>query len=76
MIQGRIIDDTPVIKAYIYRNAPTFKGLIVNSMPEMKGVINTVTPYIIGKIKKAVDHEPEPYYEVSNEYGTTIIIGE
>ena len=76
MIQARITDDSPVIKAYICRNAPEIKGLINTSMPVIKGVVQTDTPFIIGRILKAIDHEAEPYYEVSNEYGTTIIIGD
>ena len=76
MIQGRIIEDSPVIKVYIYRDIPSIKGVITTSMPVIKGVIQTVSPYISAKIQKAIDHEPEPYYEVSNEYGTTIIIGD
>ena len=76
MIQAKIVDDSPTMKAYIYRTAPSFKGAIVNSKTIIKGVIQADAPFIVGKIKKAIGHEPEPYYEVSNEYGTTIIIGD
>lgn len=76
MIQARITEDAPSIKCYIYSNAPEIKGVIQNTMPVIKGVIHTGAPLITARIERAVDHEPEPYYEVANEYGTTIIIGE
>lgn len=76
MIQARITDDSPVIKAYICRDVPEIKGLINTSMPVIKGKIETDSPFIIGRIIKAIDHEAEPYYEVANQYGTTIIIGD
>ena len=76
MIQARIVDDAPTIRAYIYRDTPVLKCSIDTTMPVIKGVIQTNASFITGKIVKAIDHEPEPYYEVSNEYGTTIIIGD
>lgn len=76
MIQARITDDAPVIKAYIYHDSPTIKGFIYNTMPVIKGAIHSDTPFITAHIMKSIDHEPEPYYEVANEYGTTIIIGD
>lgn len=65
MIEARITDDAPSIKCYIY-----------NTRPTIKGVIQSDAPLIMAHIKKAIDHAPEPYYEVANEYGTTIIIGD
>lgn len=76
MIRAKLTDDAPVIKCYIYNKVPQIKGVIHNNMPVIKGVIHTDAPLITAHIKRAVDHEPEPYYEVANEYGTTIIIGE
>ena len=76
MIQARIIDDAPSIKCYIYNTRPTIKGYIYNSRPVIKGVIQSNAPLIMAHIMKAIDHAPEPYYEVANEYGTTIIIGD
>jgi hypothetical protein len=76
MIQARITNDAPVIRCYIRHDAPTIKGYIYNSRPSIKGVIHADAPFITAHITKAIDHSPEPYYEVSNEYGTTIIIGD
>ena len=76
MIQANITNDYPVMKAYIHHDTPKIKGIINNTAPVIKGNIHTTFPFIVGQIKKAVDHEAEPYYEVSNEYGTTIIIGD
>lgn len=76
MIEARITEEAPAIKGYIYNNAPTIKGVIQSSMAVIKGIIEVDTPIITAHIKKAIDHEPEPYYEVSNQYGTTIIIGD
>lgn len=76
MIRAEINNaDVPIIKCYICETQPTIKAVIHN-MPSIKGVVKTETPFIIGRIKKAIDHEPEPYYEVANQYGTTIIIGD
>ena len=76
MIKAKITDDAPVIKCYIRRDTPTIKGVIQSTMPVIKGVIHSDAPFITAHIKKAIDHAPEPYYEVANEYGTTIIIGD
>ena len=76
MIQARITEDAPSIKCYIYNNAPEIKGVIQTTMPVVKGVIHADASLIIAQIRKAIDHKPEPYYEVANEYGTTIIIGD
>ena len=76
MIRANLTDDAPIIKCYIHTEVPQIKGVIHNNMPVIKGVIHTEAPLITAHIKRAVDHEPEPYYEVANEYGTTIIIGE
>ena len=76
MIKAKITDDAPVVKCYIYHDSPIIKGVIQNNMPVIKGVIHSDAPFITAHITKAIDHSPEPYYEVSNEYGTTIIIGD
>lgn len=76
MIQANITSDYPVMKAYIHHNTPQIKGIIHSNTHIIKGVIRTEPPLITAQIKKAINHEPEPYYEVANEYGTTIIIGE
>lgn len=76
MIQARLSEDAPVIKCYIYHDMPSIKGHIYNSKQFIKGVIQTDAPLITAHIRKAIDHEPEPYYEVANQYGTTIIIGD
>lgn len=76
MIQARMTDDAPVIKCYIRHDMPVLKGHIFNDRPVIKGAIQTEAPLITARIKKAIDHEPEPYYEVANQYGTTIIIGD
>ena len=76
MITARIMDDAPSIKCYIRHDAPVIKGILHNEMPTIKGVINAQTPFITGRIVKAIDHAAEPYYEVANQYGTTIIIGD
>lgn len=76
MIRARIMEEAPSIKCYIYHDTPTIKGVIHNEMSIVKGVIKKDPPFIIGRIIKAIDHEQEPYYEVANQYGTTIIIGD
>lgn len=76
MIEASITSDYPVMKAYIHNTPPIIKGAIHNNAPVIKGVVQTDAPFIVGQIKKAIDHEPEPYYEVANEFGTTIIIGD
>lgn len=76
MIEANITSDYPVMKAYINNTTPKLKGFIHSDLPTIKGAIHIDTPRIVGQIKKAVDHEPEPYYEVANEFGTTIIIGD
>lgn len=76
MIKARIKDNSPTIKGYIYRRKPEVHAIVNNTGSIIKGVIHRDTPFMIGRIKKAIDHEAEPYYEVANEYGTTIIIGD
>lgn len=75
MVEAKIQTEMPVLKAKIY-TAPSIKGRLYLSSPVIKGVVKTTAPFIIAQIKKAIDHEPEPYYEVANKYGTTIIIGD
>ena len=61
MITAKIKNDTPYIKGTITPPA-MLKGIIRNEEPIIKGIISN-------------DVKREAYYEVSNEYGTTIIIG-
>lgn len=77
MIQASITNDYPVMKAYIHHDTPRIKGVINTATPIIKGVIQPKAPTMIGRIKRAIDHEPDPYYEVANESGGfTIIIGD
>jgi hypothetical protein len=73
MITARPTAEIPQIKGTITPPAQLL-GRIVRTFPEIKARIYRDSPEIKGTITK--DLEIEPYYEVSNEYGTTIIIGE
>lgn len=65
--------NTPQIKGTITPPARLL-GKIIRDVPAIKGKIQTRMPSIKGTISD--DVKREAYYEVSNEYGTTIIIGD
>lgn len=76
MIQSKIMADEPTIKGVIQTSMPRIIGRIENNKAVVTGVIHSEAPVIFGKIIKNVDHDPEPYYEVANEHGITIVIGD
>lgn len=73
MITAKPIADIPQIKGTITSPAQLL-GRLTRTIPEIKGTIHHNMPEIKGIITETVKREP--YYEVSNEYGTTIIIGD
>jgi hypothetical protein len=78
MITAQIISDSPVLVAKIRTNPNSLSAKIQTNQDRLVARISPMDQTIIGRIIKPVDKElyPEPYYEVSNEYGTTIVIGE
>ena len=73
MLKGAIKSDTPLIRGVISQT-PSICGKIMHTEYILKGVVHNTMSSIKGTITK--DVETEPYYEVSNEYGITIIIGD
>lgn len=73
MLRGKIEADSTRIKGII---SPTQSicGKIIRTEHFLKGTVHNTMPAVKGTITK--DVEKEPYYEVSNEYGITIIIGD
>lgn len=73
MLKAKIESDIPIIKGVI---SPTshLKGMIFKNTNSLKGVVQNAMPSIKGTITD--DVKREAYYEVSNTYGTTIIIGD
>lgn len=66
MIRAEVLEEHPKITCKIVRTTPTITGKIMKTPAQ-----------IVGRIERNVEHEPEPYYEVANEFGGfTIIIGE
>lgn len=65
--------NTPQLKGTITPPAYIL-GRIIKTVPEIKGTIHRDTPQIKGTISN--DIKRESYYEVSNDYGITIIIGD
>ena len=72
MLTAKIEVDTPTIKGLITPPAYIL-GKIVRTVPEVKGAIVNDSPVIHCSIDVS---KRESYYEVSNPYGTTIIIGD
>lgn len=73
MLTARPYADAPVIKGTITPPAKLL-GRIIRTVPEIKGTIHRDISELKGTISE--DVKREAYYEVSNEYGTTIIIGD
>lgn len=73
MLTAIISNSEPYIKGKITQ-APMLIGRIVRDIPEIKGSIRKDAPVI--KCTISNDIKKEAYYEVSNEYGTTIVIGD
>lgn len=76
MITARIISDSPVLIARIQTRPNILTAKIEQNKSKLYAKISPMDQTIKGRIIKPVAKEPEPYYEVSNEYGTTIVIGE
>jgi len=66
-----------MIRAEVLEEHPKITCKIVRTMPTITGKIMKTPAQIVGRIERNVEHEPEPYYEVANEFGGfTIIIGD
>ena len=76
MITAQIISDSPVLVAKIHQQPSILSAKIEANTANLYARLTPNDQTIIGRIVKPVSKEPEPYYEVSNEYGTTIVIGE
>ena len=76
MISAKVTGQEPSIKCYINKVLPEIKVVVNNGNRVIRGVIADPHPSLIGYVKRVIDHAPEPYYEVANEYGTTIVIGD
>lgn len=76
MITAQIISDNPVLVAKIHQRPSILSAKIEANTSKLLARLTPNDQTIIGRIVKPVSKEPEPYYEVSNEYGTTIVIGE
>lgn len=73
MLTARPETNMPKIKGTITPPAYIL-GRIVRDVPEIKGTVHKEMLSIKGVISN--DIKRESYYEVSNNYGTTIIIGD
>lgn len=73
MITAKPTADIPQLKGTITPPAKLL-GRLSRTIPEIKGTVHCDIPQLKGTITD--DVKREAYYEVSNEYGTTIIIGD